>query len=71
MLRDEFGPVSVWLLPFLKPAHVRRWFPDAQIESYTDAVAAAIAHMDIDDSARNVLVTHQFVTGGARSGSEK
>ena len=71
VLRDEIGPVSVWLLPFLKPAHVRRWFPDAQIESYTDAVAAAIAHMDIDDSARNVLVTHQFVTGGARSGSEE
>ena len=71
VLRDEIGPVSVWLLPFLKPAHVRRWFPDAQIESYTDAVAAAIAHMDIDDSARNVLVTHQFVTGGTRSGSEE
>lgn len=71
VLRDEFGPVSVWLLPFLKPAHVRRWFPDAQIESYTDAVAEAIAHMDIDKSTRNVLVTHQFVTGGARSGSEE
>ena len=71
VLRDEIGPVYLWLLPFLKPAHVRRWFPDAQIESYTDAVAAAIAHMDIDDSARNVLVTHQFVTGGARSGSEE
>ena len=71
VLRDEFGPVSVWRLPFLKPAHVRRWFPDAQIESYTDAVAEAIAHMDIDETARNVLVTHQFVTGGARSGSEE
>ena len=71
VLRDEIGPVYLWLLPFLKPAHVRRGFPDAQIESYTDAVAAAIAHMDIDDSARNVLVTHQFVTGGARSGSEE
>ena len=71
VLHDKFGPVSVWLLPFLKPAHVRRWFPDAQIESYTDAVAEAIAHMDIDKSTRNVLVTHQFVTGGARSGSEE
>ena len=70
-LHDEFGPVHVWLLPFVKPAHVRRWFPDADIESYTDAVAEAIAHMDIDTAARNVLVTHQFVTGGARSGSEE
>ena len=70
-LQDAFGPVHVWLLPFLKPAHVRRWFPDADIESYTDAVAEAIAHMDIDTAARNVLVTHQFVTGGTRSGSEE
>lgn len=70
-LHDTFGPVHVWLLPFVKPAHVRRWFPDADIESYTDAVAEAVAHMDIDTAARNVLVTHQFVTGGARSGSEE
>ena len=70
-LHDAFGPVHVWLLPFVKPAHVRRWFPDADIESYTDAMAEAIAHMDIDTAARNVLVTHQFVTGGARSGSEE
>lgn len=70
-LHDTFGPVHVWLLPFVKPAHVRRWFPDADIESYTDAMAEAVAHMDIDTAARNVLVTHQFVTGGARSGSEE
>ena len=65
-LQDAFGPVHVWLLPFVKPAHVRRWFPDADIESYTDAVAEAVAHMDIDTAARNVLVT-----GGTRSGSEE
>ena len=70
-LQDAFGPVHVWLLPFVKPAHVRRWFPDADIESYTDAVAEAVAHMDIDTAARNVLVTHQFVTGGTRSGLEE
>lgn len=70
-LQDAFGPVHVWLLPFVKPAHVRRWFPDADIESYTDTVAEAVAHMDIDTAARNVLVTHQFVTGGTRSGSEE
>ena len=70
-LQDAFGPVHGGLLPFVKPAHVRRWFPDADIESYTDAMAEAVAHMDIDTAARNVLVTHQFVTGGTRSGSEE
>ena len=70
-LHDEYGPVQFWLLPFLKPAHVKRFFPDAPIERYTDAVRAAIAHMDVDFSVRNVLVTHQFVTGAATCESEE
>ena len=69
-LEDEHGPVRFFLLPFLKPANVRRFFPDAQIESYTDALRVAIAQMEIDPAERNVLVTHQFVTGAARCDSE-
>ena len=60
----------VYLLPFIKPANVRRFYPDAVIESYTDALRCAVEHMDIAPSTRNVLVTHQFVTGGVRSESE-
>ena len=67
---DAYGEVRFYLLPFIKPANVRRFYPDAVIESYTDALRCAVEHMDIDPSARNVLVTHQFVTGGVRSESE-
>ena len=63
-------PVDVYLLPFLKPANVRRFYPEETIESYTDAMRVAIAHMDIDPTYRNLLVTHQFVTGASRSDSE-
>lgn len=42
-LSDSHGPVHFWLLPFVKPAHMKRHFPDASIESYTDALRAAIA----------------------------
>ena len=63
-------PVDVYLLPFLKPAAVRRFYPEESIESYTDAIRVAIAHMDIDPTHRNLLVTHQFVTGASRSDSE-
>lgn len=63
-------PVDVYLLPFLKPANVRRFYPEETIESYTDAIRVAIAHMDIDPTHRNLLVTHQFVTGASRSDSE-
>ena len=69
-LTDLYGPVHFYMLPFVKPVHVRRWFPDAEIASYTDAVRVAIENMHMDLSERNVLVTHQFVTGAVRSESE-
>lgn len=69
-LSDEYGTVSIYLLPFLKPVNVRRFFPDAEIESYTDAVRVAVENMNIDKSGRNIIVTHQFVTGALRSDSE-
>lgn len=68
---DAYGPVALWLLPFLKPAHVRHAFPEEQVESYTDAMRVAIAKMNPDFSRRNVLVTHQFITGAAKSDSEE
>lgn len=70
-LSDEHGEVCFWLLPFLKPSHVRRFFPDETVESYTDAVRTAIRHMAIDTAARNVLFTHQFVTGAQTCESEE
>lgn len=69
-LSDAFGDVRFYLLPFIKPANVRRFYPDAVIESYTDAVRCAVENMEVNPAARNVLITHQFVTGGVRSDSE-
>ena len=70
-LTDEHGAVCFWLLPFLKPAHVKRFFPEERIESYTDAVRIAIENMDLDPAKRHVLLTHQFVTGAATCESEE
>lgn len=70
-LTDEYGPVNLYLLPFIKPAHVRRCFLEREILTYTDALAAAIEAMGVDTTQRNVLVTHQFVTGAARCDSEE
>ena len=69
-LRDEHGPVRVYMLPFIRPADVRRAFPEEEIRDYTQAVRAAVAHMGVDPSVRNVLAAHQFVTGAERSESE-
>ena len=70
-LQDDHGDVAFWLLPFVKPAHVKRYFPEDEIESYTDALRTAVAQMNIDPARRNVLLTHQFVTGAATCDSEE
>ena len=41
-LQDQYGPVHFYMLPFVKPAYVRRYFEDAEINSYTDAVKTAV-----------------------------
>ena len=46
-LEDEYGKINVWMLPFVKPVHVRRFNEDAQINSYTDAVRVAVENLDI------------------------
>ncbi len=63
VLQDEFGDVSFWLLPFLKPGDVRRFFPEAEIgDSYGKALTAALSNCDIDAGERNVVLSHQLVT---------
>ena len=67
---DECGDINFYMLPFIKPVHVRRFFPDASISTYTDALNTVITDMNIDSTKRNILITHQFVTGSSRTESE-
>ena len=70
-LQDENGSLNLYLLPFLKPTIVRQAFPEAEIGSYQDAVAYALQQVKPDESQRNILMAHQFVTGAHRSESEE
>lgn len=70
-LEDNHGKLAVYLLPFLKPAHIRHWHPEAEVTSYTDALRTAAEAMQADTSIRNVLVTHQFLAGADRCESEE
>ncbi len=69
-LSDDFGEVRFHLLPFLKPIHVRSKY-DCDCKSYNEAIEFMVDKMDVDDSVRNILVTHQFVTGACRTESEE
>lgn len=62
-LEDEHGPVGFWLLPFLKPGDVRRFFPDEEIgDDYSAALRAVLGACAIDQGKRNVVLSHQLVT---------
>lgn len=70
-LTDDYGKVNIYMLPFLKPVHMRRIYPDEAIESYTDAIRVAVEKMNVNENERNIIITHQFVTGALRSESEE
>ena len=70
-MEDEFGKVHIYLLPFIKPVHVRHFFPEETILNYTDAMEVVIRNMNLNTEDRNILVAHQFVTGAGRSDSEE
>ncbi len=67
---DEYGEVGIYLVPFVKPVHVRKYFPEEEVESYTQGLQVIVDNLEMDVSRRNVMVTHQFVTGASRSESE-
>jgi len=70
-MKDDHGDIKVWLMPYLKPSIVRSHFQDREIDTYSDAVSAALSNLEIDNKARNILVAHQFVTGAIRTESEE
>lgn len=69
-LRDEYGEVTVWMLPYLRPAQVKKALPGEKITSFQSAMEAVIRSMGLDERKRNVLICHQFITGGELSESE-
>lgn len=70
-MEDKHGTVAVYLLPFLKAAHVRPFFEEEELNSCQEAVACVLQHTKLDKSCRNVLLAHQFVAGARRCESEE
>ena len=78
-LDDDFGKVNFYMLPFLKPIHVRAVLESEaeegseapEIRTFTDALRCAVERMNIDGSERNVVIAHQFITDAKRSDSEE
>lgn len=67
VLNDEYGDINIYTLPFVKPAQVSAFYPDAEIKTYDNAVKYIIDNTYINTDERNILVAHQFVTNGTES----
>lgn len=74
-LYDNHGPVTIYLLPFLKPAMVRHAleekYPEEEMDSYQKAFEIAVKELNINKEERNVLVAHQFIAGAKQCESEE
>ncbi len=70
-LQDVYGPLVIWMLPFLRPSQVKRCLPEEKIASYQDAMEAVLRQTPIDPKKRNLLLCHQFITGCETSDSEE
>lgn len=72
-LEDAYGKLDIYLLPFIRPVHVRQAFLEQaeNIVSCQDALQTALEHINLNKQRRNVLLAHQFVTGAERCGSEE
>lgn len=73
-LEDDYGEVFIYMLPFVKLADVRGYYPDVAIDNYQKAIECIINNTNVDKSKRNIIMIHQFVTANGieieRSDSE-
>lgn len=68
---DTYGNVRIHLIPFLKPANVRRFHQEAEINDYNSAIRTVVDNMELCKEGRNIVLVHQFITGAVRSQSEE
>ena len=62
-LQDEYGEVRFYLMPYVQTAVVCQYFPDEEISDSSDAVRTVIGELKIDSAIRNVILSHQFISG--------
>lgn len=73
VLSDEYGDVNFYLLPFVRPSMVRLVVgtdDNGNSLSYNDTLCRLIEREEIDDSQRNVIVSHQFYLPKGKNAEE-
>lgn len=47
ILNDEYGPVNVYMLPFIKPANLKRFYGEVYIKTYNYAVRGEVENVNV------------------------
>lgn len=63
--------VDIYLLPFIRPAQVRKFYPEKTIQTMQQAVEAVLEETVPDGERINILLMHQFLAGAAVCESEE
>lgn len=61
-VKDEHGPLHIWMMPYVKASRVAHFYHDADTSTYDAAFRAALSDCAINPEERNVMIAHQFVT---------
>ena len=61
-LEDQYGPLYIYLFPYIHPSVVREAYPDEKVTDWTQAMEVLIRNAHVDPTARNIAVAHQYVT---------
>ena len=62
--------VNFFLLPFIRPSDVKKYYPTSDLASFNAEVKTVIDRIDIDPEEINILIAHQYITGSVTSESE-
>lgn len=61
VLKDDYGPINFFLIPFMPYQEVRNVLDDEEIKTFHNAYKKMIETIEFDLNERNILVTHAYV----------
>ena len=73
ILKDQFGPLHVYCIPYVEPAVARERLADESISTHNQAADVILQSVreKHPSGIRSILITHAFVAGSAESESER
>lgn len=65
IFEDEYGSVNFFPIPYIRPSMINRYIEqeEEKVHSYDEAFTYLMKQLKINKKERNIVLSHQFVTG--------